>query len=79
MLQYDQSWLSYAIPSKSDSFEKCFRYAPVNISENSESLIENAQCDEKLFDTTKRIECTEFVYRTDEKNVMTEVRSSLQK
>lgn len=70
LLQYDQPWLSMAIPSVNNTFDKCFRYAPANL---SEFLSESGQCSGQMFNTSKKIACTEFVYASDEKNVQTEV------
>lgn len=67
---YDQPWLKYAIPSTSNGFENCLRYAPINV-----SAPYGHQCSANLFNTSKQIRCTEFVYTTDETNVQTEVRS----
>lgn len=73
LLQYDQTWLSMAIPSSNSTFDSCFRYAPVNSSEFSAGD-RIGQCSDEMFDTSKKIACTEFVYTSDEKNVQTEVR-----
>lgn len=65
---YDQPWLKYAIPTIKNRYENCVRYAPINASTTNEH-----QCTPDLFDTSKLIECTEFIYTTDETNVQTEV------
>lgn len=73
LIQYDQPWLPFAIPSTNSSFENCFRYAPANLSDVDGSIVGIGQCNAQSFDVTKKIECTEFVYRSDEKNLQTEV------
>lgn len=67
-ISYDQLWLKDAIPKSENGFENCFRYA----SNNSYTSKEH-ECDRDQFDTNRRIQCTEFVYKTDETNVQTEV------
>lgn len=69
-LPYNQTWLSNAIPLKNDKFESCVRFAPRN-----SAAIETGQCDGNLFDTKSKIECSEFVYASDERNLQTEVRA----
>lgn len=65
---YDQTWLKDAIPTSENGFENCFRYAP-----NNSSTPNVHKCDRDQFDTNRQIQCTEFVYKTDETNVQTEV------
>lgn len=65
-LKYNQPWLKYAIPSTNDTIDKCHRYASIN----STSI---DRCDASRFDTTQQIKCTEFVYKTDEINLQTQV------
>lgn len=64
-ISYDQPWLKYAIPQSSNGYENCVRYAPINSSTH--------ECNVNNFNTLKQIECTEFIYTTDESNVQTEV------
>lgn len=65
---YDQPWLKYAIPTSKSGYESCVHYA------KNDSFIGNEnQCDHDLFNTSNQIQCTEFVYKTDEVNVQTEV------
>lgn len=67
-LIFDHPWLKNAIPKSENGFENCFRFAPNNSFEPNEH-----KCDGDQFDTTRQIQCTEFVYKTDETNVQTEV------
>lgn len=66
---YDQPWLMYAIPTSKHGFESCYHYARNDSFSGNEN-----QCSRDLFNTSNRIECTEFVYKTDEINVQTEVK-----
>lgn len=66
-ISYDQPWLSHAIPSSSNGFESCVRYALKNVSSSG------PQCSADHFDTSKQIKCSEYIYSSDEKNVQTEV------
>lgn len=66
---YDQPWLSYAIPPSKDGFDNCVRYAPKNAS----TAASGYECSADLFDTSKTIKCSEFVYTSDENNIQTEV------
>lgn len=67
-IPYNQTWLNHAIPLKNEKFEKCLRFAPQNAATG-----EPGKCSADMFDMTKRIECREFVYASDERNVQTEV------
>lgn len=66
-LSYTQPWVKYAIPSSKTGLERCVRYAPNN------TLPSGYQCEREYFNVSNRIECTEFVYQTDETNIQTEV------
>lgn len=68
VISYDQPWLSYAIPTTSNGYENCLRFAPIA------TTTDGQQCSADRFNTSKQIACTEFVYTTDETNVQTEVR-----
>lgn len=73
---YDQFWLKYAIPKSKDGFEKCVRFAPNKSAEwhvLDERELDVQHCSRQQFDTSEQIRCTEFIYRTDERNVQTEV------
>lgn len=65
-LLFNQPWLSSAIPQRNEKFDSCHRYAPKN-------WTSTGQCTADMFDTSKKIACTEFVHATDEKNIQTEV------
>lgn len=67
-ISYDQPWLKYAIPSSKNGFESCVYYARNNSFAENES-----QCSRELFNKSNEIKCTEFIYKTDEINVQTEV------
>lgn len=67
-IAYDQPWLQYAIPSTDGKYEKCFRYAIKN-----HTSFETDQCNADMFDNSTKIECTEYIYGSDEKNIQTEV------
>lgn len=64
-IPFNQSWLHYAIPSN-DTQKNCIRYAPKN-------GLNNNQCNADFFNTSSRIECSEYIYASDERNVQTEV------
>ncbi|XP_037026625.1 organic cation transporter-like protein isoform X1 [Bradysia coprophila] len=66
-IPFDQPWLENAIPFTQNKIDRCHRYAP----RNSTAAV-NGQCHAHLFDTAKLIECSEYVYTSDEKNVQTE-------
>lgn len=72
-LNYVQPWLKYAIPSTDTGFESCAYYAPnTTVTSNK-----TPQCSRNYFNTSKQIQCDEFVYKTDETNVQTEVNSNV--
>lgn len=73
-IAYDQPWVRSAIPSFSNGkLKNCVRYAPIKRNE-TDLFAKNQQCTtELLFNTSAEIECTEFIYATDERNVQTEV------
>lgn len=72
-IAYNQSWVHSAIPSlPSGKYKNCVRFAPINRNE-SELSIANHQCTAEMFNTSAEIECNEFIYASDEKNVQTEV------
>lgn len=69
-IEFDQPWLTHAIPSSKDSnFAKCVRYAP---NDNVTNIDQN-DCSANMFDSTRQIECNEFIYSSDEINVQTDV------
>lgn len=65
-LPFKPTWIENAIPSKNGKLEKCNRYAPINTMAG--------QCSADLFDTSKELKCTEFIYASDEVNLQTEVK-----
>lgn len=67
-IAYDQPWLRYAIPSTDGKFDKCFRYAIKN-----QTTFGLNQCNADMFDNSTKIECTKYIYASDEKNIQTEV------
>lgn len=66
---YDQPWLKYVIPRTSNDYENCVRYAPLKSNNSSTTN----QCGADRFNTSRHIGCTEFIYKTDETNIQTEV------
>lgn len=68
-LLYNQPWLSNAIPTKNGKFDNCHRFAP----SNATSLETLDQCTANMFDSSKIIPCSEFIYTSDEINIQTEV------
>lgn len=72
-LPYDRPWLTNAIPLKDGKLDSCNRYAPKN-----KTIIEPPnQCSADMFDSTKKITCSEFIHDSDEKNIQTEVERIL--
>lgn len=69
-LKFGQPWLSSAIPQLNEKFDDCYRFAPKNW---TSSPLEYGQCNADMFDASKKVVCTEYVYSTDEKNIQTEV------
>lgn len=67
-IAFDQSWLKYAIPMKNDKLDSCYRYAPKNLTAN-----EPGKCSADMFDTSKKIACTEYIHGSNEVNLQTEV------
>lgn len=71
---YNQTWLQFAIPYSNGREKNCVRYAPL-VGNNTKFTSGKDQCDAKMFDTTREVECSEYVYSTDEKNLQTEVKN----
>lgn len=69
-ISYDQPWLHDAIPLTNGKFDSCSYFARKN------TTIPN-QCTADMFDKSKRIQCTEFIYASDERNIQTEVESNI--
>ncbi|XP_031629050.1 solute carrier family 22 member 7-like isoform X2 [Contarinia nasturtii] len=68
-IEYDQPWLRFGIPTSDDGLLKdCVRYAPIN---KSLSGAFNG-CSADMFDKSQEIECSEYIYASDERNVQTE-------
>lgn len=74
-IKYDQPWLHNAIPTSGGKLKNCMRFAPIIISDGFASG--RNECTTDLFNTSVEIECSEFVYASDEKNVQTEVSNFL--
>lgn len=71
-IAYEQSWLRNAIPTmENGKLHNCARYAPLIGNSSAESSLE--QCGSHMFNTSEQIECSDFVYATDENNIQTEV------
>lgn len=69
-IAFNQSWLQFAIPSN-DTLDSCVRYAPLN----GQQSAENVQCGADFFNTSSTVECSEYIYASDESNVQTEVEN----
>lgn len=71
-IEYDQPWLKHAIPSTNGQLESCVRYVPKN--QTTTLFAENMLCSANLFNSSQRIQCSEYIYSTDERNIQTEVQ-----
>lgn len=69
-VQFDQPWLSRAIPLTNTSIENCLRFKV-----NQSVPVENDQCLESYFDRTVMRKCDDFVFKTDERSIQNEVSS----
>lgn len=67
-IPFNRTWLNNAIPLKNDQYENCQRFAPQNL-----SSFGPGKCSADMFDTATKIECSEFIYASDERNLQTEV------
>lgn len=81
-IEFNQQWLNFSIPPDSTANNKianCVRYAPVTdaTTNNLTTALPNGtgQCTADSFNTMQTIECTEYVYASDERNIQTEVSS----
>lgn len=70
---YNQTWLQFAIPYSNGRVKNCVRYAPI-VGNNTKFTSGKDQCDAQMFDKSREVECSEYVYSTDEKNLQTEVQ-----
>lgn len=70
---YNQTWLQFAIPYSNGRVKNCVRYAPI-VGNNTKFTSGKDQCDAHMFDKSREVECSEYVYSTDEKNLQTEVQ-----
>lgn len=68
-IQYDQPWLSNAIPFPGGKVDSCRRFAPKN-----RTVTEGEECSADMFDESLEITCSDYVYTSDERNVQTEVK-----
>lgn len=73
-IPFDQPWLRYAIPFSDGEYATCFRYAPMIYTNGT---VTTDECTAEMFNNSATIECTEFVYASDEKNLQTEVRGEM--
>lgn len=71
---YNQTWLQFAIPYSNGRVKNCVRYAPL-VGNNTKFTSGKDQCDAQMFDKSREVECSEYVYSTDEKNLQTEVKN----
>lgn len=72
-IQYDQPWLHFAIPYSNGKIKNCVRYAPSERNGTEESKM---HCNTEMFDVSREIACTEYIYSSDEMNLQTEVRQT---
>lgn len=73
-IPFDQPWLQYAIPFSNGEYATCFRFAPM-IHRNG--TVATDECTADFFNTSATIECSEYIYNTDERNLQTEVRKNV--
>lgn len=67
-IPYNQKWVNFAIPTASNGkLKNCVRYASLDSNDGS------IQCAADKFNISEEIECTEYIYETNEKNMQTEV------
>ena len=66
---YDQPWIRNAIPFKNDRPQKCLRFAQAR---NDSELGDRQVCSAELFNTSVTERCNEFVFKTDEVNILNE-------
>lgn len=69
-LPYNQPWLNNAIPQLDEKFDSCSRYAPKNLTSIE---LASGQCAADMFNSSRTMPCSEYVYTSDEKNIQTEV------
>lgn len=72
-IEYDQPWLHYAIPYENGKIKNCVRYARLERRETG-TPAERDQCTAEIFNRSSEIECSEYIYSSDEKNLQTEAR-----
>lgn len=70
-LPYNQPWLNNTMPQLDEKFDTCHRYAPMRNLTANELLSD--QCAADMFNSSRTISCSEYVYTSDEKNIQTEV------
>lgn len=68
-VKYDEPWLPHAIPFKNDRPKKCLRFANESLVGRDDST---ETCPVKYFDRTQTEKCSEFVFKTDEVNILNE-------
>lgn len=68
IVEFDQPWLSQAIPLSNRSFENCLRFEV-----NRSIPIESGQCLDSYFNRAQTRKCDDFVFKTDERNIQNEV------
>lgn len=71
-INYEQTWLSNAIPKESEHYDDCLHFVPIYEITNT-TLTNEFECSKESFDTSAVQGCSKFIYSSDEKNVQTEV------
>lgn len=68
IMEYDQSWLSQAIPFTKESFHNCARFEV-----NKSIPIECGRCLDSYFDRRKMQKCDDYVFKSTARNMQHEV------
>ena len=68
---YDEPWLHQAIPFKNNRLQKCLRFATSH-NQNDSTDGDELVCPVKLFNRSETQRCAEFVFKTDEVNIVNE-------
>lgn len=68
-LNYEPSWLPFAIPFKNDRPQKCLRFASTF---RNDALLNGDECPVEYFNRTQTVKCDDFVFKTDEVNILNE-------
>lgn len=66
---YEPAWINDAIPLKNGVPEQCLRFSMTNEFNDTS----HTSCTANIFNRSRIIRCNEFVYKTDEVNLVNEV------